>query len=131
MQKNSTKSELKVLEILQNLTCATAEEIYHKINTETKDKKIGLTSVYRALKKLEKNYEVKCVNLFNDGKIRYELNKNEGHHHHFICKKCNYVEIIHECPLKEIEKTLKSKHMLLYHSFDLYGICNECLEKQT
>ena len=124
MEISYTKSEKQVLSALQKLTCATAEDIYFAINSGEKRKKIGLTSIYRALKGLEKACEIKPVN-FNDGKIRYDLN-SEKHHHHFICTKCHNVEIIDFCPYEFFKKELKEKYIVQYHNFELFGICKNC-----
>jgi len=129
-QETYTKSERKVLNALQNRPCATAEELYLEINAETTAKEIGLTSVYRALKQLEKNREIKPVN-FNDGKTRYDLNTNEKHHHHFICTECSSKEIIDFCPYEALKDKLGRKYTIHYHNFELFGLCENCSTKNA
>ncbi len=128
--KTYTKSEKKVFDALQNKPCATAEELYSEINARGKEKEIGLTSVYRALKQLEKNYEIKPIS-FNDGKARYDLNTNEKHHHYFVCTECGKVEKIDFCPFEALKIKFKKDYIIQYHNFKLFGICSECKTKNA
>lgn len=122
-----TKSERKVLNALQKLNCATAEDIHSEIN---KEHKIGLTSVYRALKRLEKSCEVKPVN-FYDGRVHYDLNSKDDHHHHFVCTLCNRVEVIRHCPFEAIKQQLGEDFEVQSHNFELFGLCGECKKEEA
>lgn len=126
--KNYTKSELKVINALRQMSHPTAEDIYFKINSETTDDKIGLTSVYRAIKKLENSSEVKQINLHNDGKARYEINSQEDEHHHFVCLSCNKVIKIDFCPFEFIRAKLGESYKIKYHNFEIFGLCPDCDE---
>ncbi len=126
--KKLTKSAEKVLGILKDLTNASAEEIYEHINKNA-DKKVGLTSIYRALKLLEENFLLVPV-VFNDGISRYRLNTEEKHHHHFVCKVCNTKKVIDFCPYELVRKELGDGYIVNYHIFELFGICKDCNENK-
>ncbi len=126
--KKLTKSAEKVLVILKDLTHASAEEIYEHINKNT-DKKIGLTSIYRALKLLEEIFLVVPV-IFNDGISRYRLNTEEKHQHHFVCKACNSKKVIDFCPYDFVKKEIGDGYSINYHIFELFGICKDCNENK-
>jgi Fur family transcriptional regulator, ferric uptake regulator len=69
--------------------CLTANEIFEALRT--KDRKIGLASVYRALDQLTSLQLVQRLE-FPDA-ARYEPMPASGeHHHHLVCDSCGKVE---------------------------------------
>lgn len=69
--------------------CLTANEIFEALRT--KDRKIGLASVYRALDQLTSLQLVQRLE-FPDA-ARYEPMPASGeHHHHLVCESCGKVQ---------------------------------------
>ena len=85
------------------------------------------TTVYRETDKLLDESIIKEIDLL-DGKKRYELNKND-HHHHVICRACGKVECVDmendlDFMEKQIEKSTKFK--IESHTLEFFGICEKC-----
>ncbi|MEM0952098.1 MAG: transcriptional repressor [Cyanobacteria bacterium P01_H01_bin.74] len=122
------KSAEAVLEALQHLSHASAPDVLEWINRKNADKvkSHSLTSIYRSLNYLASVSKIKPLN-FNDGQVRYEVNSHNDHHHHLVCTKCNRIQSVDVCPINDYLKTLKSKFMVEYHNFDVFGICHSCI----
>jgi Fur family ferric uptake transcriptional regulator len=127
--RRSAKSTRTVLEALQMLNHATAPEIMQWINQSpghASDRKVSLTSVYRALNQLVDDLHVKPLN-FNDGQIRYELNNQRMHHHHLVCSKCERIQVLDSCPFQPLLAQLEGTFQVHYHNFEVFGLCQSCL----
>lgn len=89
------------------------------------EKKIGVnkTTIYRELERLVTEDLVLEVE-FGDGKKRYELARQD-HHHHAVCIKCDVVKDV-----KVDERYLSPKvkgFSLMRHSVEFFGLCENCL----
>lgn len=120
------KSTQAVQEALQQLNHATAPDIMDWVNRAAGDKKVSLTSVYRALNYLVGEAQIKPLN-FNDGQVRYELNNQHMHHHHLICTRCEKVQVLDSCPFEVVLTQLEGKFRVDYHNFEVFGLCGGCL----
>lgn len=121
----SVKSTRAVLEALQQLNHATAQDVFEWIQRSPRNPEISLTSVYRALNQLVSQSDVKPLN-FNDGQVRYELNTQHAHHHHFVCTQCNHIQVLDVCPFEDYVKALPPSFQVQYHTFDVFGVCQDC-----
>lgn len=105
------------------------EEIYEIVKKEYPD--IGLATVYRTLILLNKLGIIYKID-FDDGRSRYELNRErEDHrHHHIICTECGSVEEVEEDLLESLEnQILKNKGFIVKnHRVKFYGLCKNCQE---
>jgi Fe2+ or Zn2+ uptake regulation protein len=119
------KSTQAVQEALQQLNHATAPDIMNWINRAAGDKKVSLTSVYRALTYLVNEAQIKPLN-FNDGQVRYELNNQHMHHHHLVCTRCEKVQMLDSCPFDAVLNQLEGKFRVDYHNFEVFGLCGGC-----
>jgi len=90
------------------------------------------STVFRNLNFLEKEGIIQKLN-FGDGISRYELIKENSHHHHIVCLNCKKVIDFFDKDLdsliKKIEiKFLKSKKFKIKsHQFEFFGYCQSCL----
>jgi len=88
------------------------------------------TSLYRELETLTEAKVVEETQLFQDLRS-YELKREGGHHHHFVCDKCKEVfdfqnEELEQTIIK-ITKSLKRKGLTSKeHHLNLYGLCATC-----
>lgn len=121
----SVRSVNAVRDALQQLNHATAQEIFEWIQRSPNSKEVSLTSIYRALNNLVNEAEVKPLN-FNDGQVRYELNSQQMHHHHFVCTQCNRIQVVDLCPFEEFADRLGEKFHIQYHTFEVFGLCQPC-----
>ena len=101
-----------------------AQELHQEILAA--GKKLGLTTVYRALLELVKSGEADALNA-EDGETKYR-NCTPQHHHHLICRQCGHTEEFEmlgfelETALMASSKGFKE----VSHSIELFGICRDC-----
>ena len=130
-----TKKRQHILEVLKSTDeHLSAEDIYFIL--KRKNIKVGLATIYRTLDLFYQHGIVNKINV-GDGTVRYEyVDRKRVHHHHLICIKCGkimeYTDKKEEEFLKELTKRIKDRYgfTVLSHEIYLYGICNECREKE-
>jgi Fur family transcriptional regulator, ferric uptake regulator len=102
----------------------------HRLVKKT-DPRIGFTTVYRTLKLLA-GCGLASEVAFHDGIARYEHQYNRRSHHHMVCTECGAsVEFFSE-KVGEIEQEIGRKHhyVTTRHTFQIYGVCEECRKKR-
>lgn len=120
-----TPARLKILGFFKN-NCQplNVETILKKIK---KKDKIDAVTVYRTISTLTGANILKVVDLRKNSEY-YELAFH--HHHHFVCTKCGYIETISDCNigslLKKIVSESKKFSTVDSHSFELFGLCQNC-----
>jgi Fur family transcriptional regulator, ferric uptake regulator len=94
---------------------------------QKKDPRIGYTTVYRTLKLLAECGLASEV-AFHDGIARYEHQYNRRSHHHMVCTGCGSSVEFFSREVEELERLIGRKHNYLTkrHSFQIYGLCEEC-----
>lgn len=106
------------------------EELHRLV--KKKDAKIGYTTVYRTLK-LFAECGLASVVAFHDGIARYEHQYNRRSHHHMVCTNCgSSVEFFSE-EVERLEQEIGRRYHYdtTRHSFQIYGVCEECRKKAT
>ena len=99
---------------------------------QKKDSRIGYTTVYRTLKLLAECGLASEV-AFHDGISRYEHQYNRRSHHHMVCTGCgNSVEFFSQ-EVGQLEQEIGHKYHYLTtrHTFQIYGVCEECTKKSN
>lgn len=100
------------------------QELYQCLTK--KEKKIGLTSIYRCLDLFESlGIAFKIV---NGASVKYKLCEIEDHHHHIICKKCGNVAELRFCDLSDWSErvTESTGYEVTDHQLNFYGFCKAC-----
>jgi Fur family ferric uptake transcriptional regulator len=103
----------------------TAEMLLAKLRDDNAG--IGRATVYRVIEKL-----VQCKVLdrieIAEGERLYRLCRNEGHHHHLVCKDCHRVVEFEMClPKAEIERVSRRAGFVIEeHEITLFGLCDRC-----
>lgn len=94
-----------------------------------KKKRIGLTSIYRALDLLESLGIV--FKTMSGAVARYRLCGMERHHHHIVCERCGEVVEFDFCDLPHWRKHLDrmTGYKITAHRFEFVGLCRRCREK--
>ncbi len=106
------------------------EELHHLV--QKTDPRIGITTVYRTLK-LFAGCGLASVVSFHDGIARYEHQYNRRSHHHMVCTECGAsVEFFSE-KVGEVEREIGHKHhyVTTRHTFQIYGVCEQCRKKKN
>jgi Fur family ferric uptake transcriptional regulator len=103
----------------------------HRLVRE-KDARIGFTTVYRTLKLLAECGLASEV-AFHDGIARYEHQYNRRSHHHMVCTECgSSVEFFSpEVDGLEQEVGKKYHYATTRHTFQIYGVCEDCRKKNS
>lgn len=84
-----------------------------------------LSTVYRALKKLEQEGRVNSIAFFGPKKYYYSGKENG---HFLVCRECHGIKVFPHCPSKSIEKELKEEfsYTIQGHQLLFSGLCSEC-----
>lgn len=104
------------------------EELHRLV--QKKDARIGYTTVYRTLKLLA-GCGLASEVAFHDGIARFEHQYNRRSHHHMVCTECGgSVEFFsQEVGRLEQEIGLRYRYLTTRHTFQIYGICENCRSK--
>ena len=97
---------------------------------QKKDPGIGYTTIYRTLKLLAECGLASEV-AFHDGIARYEHQYNRRSHHHMVCTDCGSSVEFFSPEVSQLELAIGRKYHYLTtrHTFQIYGICEECRKK--
>jgi Fur family ferric uptake transcriptional regulator len=87
---------------------------------------LGIATVYRNLKTLQLQGHIAQVDLPGQPP-RWEVSP-EHHHHHFLCRICNRMFEIPDCP-KDIKQLVPHGFVLEEHDILLIGQCDICAGK--
>jgi len=92
-----------------------------------KDPKIGFTTIYRTLKLLAECGLASEVP-FHDGVARYEHQFNRRSHHHMVCTDCGVSVEFFSPEAGKLEEEIGRKYHFdaTRHTFQIYGICEDC-----
>ena len=93
-------------------------------------KAMGLTTVYRNLQSLVKQGLIRSRHLPN-GEVLYAPVERDIHH--LTCVSCGETTRLKGCPVKKIDTSekLSDKFVMLFHTLEYFGICNDCSKKCT
>src|SRR5215813_13200696 len=123
--KRTAQKELILETFLQTEGHLSVEDTYRVV--KQKDASIGYVTVYRTLKSLVACGLAREVDL-GDGRTRFEHFYNHPHHHHIICTTCKKTIEFLSTDLEQLQDELIRSYGFepLYHSFQIYGICQDC-----
>jgi Fur family ferric uptake transcriptional regulator len=99
---------------------------------QKKDGRIGYTTVYRTLKLLAECGLASEV-AFHDGIARYEHQYNRRSHHHMVCTQCGSSVEFFSRDVGHVEQEIgrKYRYLATRHTFQIYGICEDCRKKDA
>jgi len=106
------------------------DELYQLVRK--RDAKIGYTTVYRTLKLLAECGLASEV-AFHDGVARFEHQYNRRSHHHMVCTECGSSVEFFSPEVERLEREIGRKHQYVTtrHTFQIYGLCEECQKKHV
>src|ERR1700682_4491210 len=99
---------------------------------QKKDVRIGSTTVYRPLKLLAECGLTSEV-AFHDGIARYEPQYSRRSHHHMVCTQCGRSVEFFSPEVDGLEQEIgkKYRYATTRHTFQIYGVCEDCRKKDT
>ena len=124
-EKRNTWQKTAVLDELSNTEeFVSAQELHQKISQS--GKKLGLTTVYRALTEMVEQGLADSLSL-SDGEMRYRICTPE-HHHHLICRVCGKTVEFDLPGFEELAQSVAVQNSFteLSHEIELFGICKDC-----
>jgi Fur family ferric uptake transcriptional regulator len=97
---------------------------------QKKDARIGYTTVYRTLKLLAECGLASEV-AFHDGIARFEHQYNRRSHHHMVCTDCGSSVEFFSQEVGQLEQEIGRRYHYLTtrHTFQIYGVCEDCRKK--
>ena len=119
---------LVYMELSEAKASLSPQELYRSLLK--KEKKVGLTSIYRSLDLFESIGMV--FKIRNGSSVKYKLCELEDHHHHIICKACGNVVELNFCDISDWSKKVSEStgYQVVDHQLNFYGLCKDCRIKK-
>ncbi len=126
--KQTDQRDVILRTFLETRDHLSTEDLHHLV--QRKNPRIGFTTVYRTLKLLT-DCGLASVVAFQDGVARYEHQYNRRSHHHMVCTECGTSVEFFSPDIERMEQDIGRKHKYLTtsHTFQIYGICEECRKR--
>lgn len=123
--KHTEQRDVILRTFLETRDHLSTDELHRLV--KKKDPRIGFTTVYRTLKLFAECGLASEVE-FNDGVARYEHQFYRRSHHHMVCTQCGSSVEFFSPEIEKVEKEIGKKHRYntTRHSFQIYGICDDC-----
>lgn len=114
MKRRITKHKRSILDTFASSHLLSAKELEELIPDADQ------STIYRNLKRMEEDSVLRRVQI--DEVTKYELVDKHGDHDHFICNRCEAVEVIY------LEEDVIGKQLPTSQNFSVTvsGVCNEC-----
>lgn len=125
----NTKPRINIIDLLEGTNdLLSTQQIYEKLRDDKI--RVNLSTVYRSLEKLTDNHIINKVVIEKEKQALYEYNR-DVHHHFLICKGCNAIKTIYNCPLEnyEIDIQKTTSFLITGHKIEFYGYCKECQKR--
>jgi len=102
-----------------------AEDLLSQVRV--KDKRVGLTTVYRTLKLLTE-CDLAVERKFNRQVSTFEPARKGQHHDHLICLGCGKIMEFENKNIETLQEDVARKHgfFISHHVLELYGTCLDC-----
>ena len=128
--KHTTQRDVILSTFIGTRDHVTTEQLHRMV--QAMDRTIGYTTVYRTLKLLVECGLASEV-AFHDGVARYEHQFNRRSHHHMVCTECGSSVEFFSPEVDKIEQEIGRKHHYetTRHTFQIYGVCDECRRKSN
>jgi Fur family ferric uptake transcriptional regulator len=116
-------------ELFDSRSPLSPQELYRSLLK--KQRKVGLTSIYRSLDLFESLGIV--FKIINGTSAKYKLCQTEDHHHHIVCKACGDVVELDFCDISDWSKkvTESTGYQVVDHQLNFYGFCKTCKPLQN
>ena len=121
-----TQPRIAIIEaLIRRNNPVSIEQLHHDLADDACD----LVTIYRCLAVFtELGLVRRCF--FHNGTGLYEINLNDSHHHHIVCKTCGKVERIDASFTENTERVLRERgYGQVTHLVEFFGVCPECQRK--
>jgi len=96
---------------------------------EKNGEQVWLSTVYRILDLFLKKEVVLKTTLLQNEMALYQIKRHQ-HEHYAVCTHCRKMAPIDHCPMEEILPQLETGFQVTGHHLEVYGLCEECKEKE-
>ena len=120
--------QLKLLEALQRSEQEmTGQQLYRCL--QDKPGAMGLATVYRNLRQLQRQWKVRCRHLPTGEALYAPVERDQ---HHLTCVDCGTTQVLDHCPIHGIDVPADSRgdFELLFHTLEFFGLCSDCRSRQ-
>jgi len=126
MKEKLTPHQRRVLEVLFSIPQEFSAQDLHQ-EFKKQQQRVGLATIYRALKILQQRGQVQTRSLPN-GESVYSI--ASAHRHHLTCVSCGCSMPLQGCPVHELEQELSQtqRFQVFYHTLEFFGLCQNCTE---
>jgi Fe2+ or Zn2+ uptake regulation protein len=124
MKSRNTKQKEILQKELDNMMGFFSAEDFYRILLK-KMSHIGIATVYRFLNEKIKNNQLHSY--YCDKRTVYSNSKNN--HCHYICQQCGKTQHVDIKDIDSIKKSIKGS--ICHFQIDVYGVCDECLKKDS
>lgn len=124
----ATRQKQLITELLcQSETPLTATELY--VRAVAVFPTLAKSTVYRNLDAMTRRGELER-GFLETGESFFTL-AGRGHHHYMICRDCNRMQDLPDCPVAHLEEHLKTDagFVPVEHVVQIYGYCRDCASK--
>lgn len=121
-----TQPRVAILEaLIRRNAPASIEQLHRDLASDACD----LVTVYRCLAVFEELGLVRRC-FFHNGAGLYEINLDDSHHYHIVCKSCGKVERIDAALTDPTERMLRERgYDQVTHLVEFFGVCPDCRKK--
>jgi Fur family ferric uptake transcriptional regulator len=121
-----TQPRVAIFEALIRRNCPVSiEQLHQDLTSDACD----LVTVYRCLAVFEELGLVRRC-FFHNGTGLYEINLNDSHHHHIVCRACGKMERIDAAFTDDTERILRERGYEQVTSLvEFFGVCPDCQKK--
>ena len=129
MEEKLTPNQRRVLQVLFAVPREFSAQSLHQ-ELRKQQQRVGLATVYRALKVLQQQGKVQARSLSN-GESVYSI--TSAHRHHLTCVNCGRSTPLSGCPVHELEQELShsQRFQVFYHTLEFFGLCQSCTEMEV
>lgn len=120
--------QLTLLEELQRSAQEMTGQQLHRC-LQGKPGAMGLATVYRNLRQLQRQGKVRCRHL-PTGEALYA--PVERDHHHLTCVDCGKTERLEHCPIHglDVKAPEADDFDVIFHTLEFFGLCHSCRERR-
>ena len=120
--------QLRLLEELQRSAQEMTGQQLHRC-LQDKPGAMGLATVYRNLRQLQRQGKVRCRHL-PTGEALYA--PVERDHHHLTCVDCGKTERLEHCPIHglDVKAPEADNFDVIFHTLEFFGLCHSCRDRR-
>ena len=119
------------LQLLEELKRSEQEMTGQQLHRCLQDKPgaMGLATVYRNLRQLQRQGKVRCRHL-PTGEALYA--PVERDHHHLTCVDCGKTERLEHCPIHglDVKAPEADDFDVIFHTLEFFGLCHSCRDRR-